>query len=68
MQFGQSDEIVLIGYGMPATDERARELVFTSPDKNVRLTVCCHSATSGIGQQFRDQGLECRTNIRTSGR
>ena len=55
-----ADEIVLIGYSMPAADERARELVFRSPDKNVRVTVCCHSATSGIAQEFRDQGF---TNI-----
>lgn len=56
----RADEIVLVGYSMPAADERARELVFASPNKNIRVTVCCHRATSGIAQEFRDHGF---TNI-----
>jgi hypothetical protein len=56
----QADEIVLIGYSMPAADERARELLFASPDKHVRVTICCHTASSGIAQEFRDHGF---TNI-----
>jgi hypothetical protein len=52
-----ASEIVMIGYSLPAADERAREMLLNAVNKSVPLTICCGSATADIEQAFRDHGF-----------
>jgi hypothetical protein len=53
-----ADELVIIGYSLPAADERARDTLLSSTNKAVRLSICCHSATRIIEQEFCDHGFK----------
>jgi hypothetical protein len=49
-----ADELVVIGYSMPAVDERARALLLGTPNKAVRLSICCRRTTASLKKEFRD--------------
>ncbi|HMD76705.1 MAG TPA: hypothetical protein VKG86_04965 [Terracidiphilus sp.] len=53
-----ADELVIIGYSLPTADERARDMLLSSTNKAVRLSICCHSATGSIEQEFFDHGFK----------
>lgn len=48
-----TDEIVVIGYSMPAADERARALLLDNSNKEARVIVCAQSATARIADELR---------------
>jgi hypothetical protein len=52
----EAEELVIIGYSMPAADERACALLLGT-SKVIRLTICCANATKGLEQKFRDHGF-----------
>ena len=52
-----TNEVIIIGYSLPAADQRARELLLAGAKKNANLTICCGNATSGIEEQFRKEGF-----------
>jgi len=58
----KANELVIIGYSLPVADKRARDLLLNAKNKAVRLSICCHSATKSLEQEFRDHGF---TNIVT---
>jgi hypothetical protein len=51
-----SEEVFVLGYSMASVDERACELLFTSPSREVRIEVSSGSATGSIVQRFKDRG------------
>lgn len=53
----RAEELVIIGYSMPAADGRARELLLGTINKAVRLTICCGSATPTLEEEFHDHGF-----------
>jgi len=53
----RAEELVIIGYSMPAADERARGLLLGTTNKAVRLTICCGNATTSLQQEFRNHGF-----------
>ena len=59
------DEIVVVGYSLPAADERARDLVFNEIDRNSLLTVCCGRASNfRLQQEFLRAGFaHVRTDL-----
>ncbi len=57
-----AEDLVVIGYSLPAADERARSLLLDSANQAARLTVCCGDDTARLEQEFRDHGF---SNIRT---
>jgi hypothetical protein len=57
-----TDELVIIGYSMPSTDERARELLLEATSKAARLTICCGGGTKQVEEEFRTSGF---TNFQT---
>jgi hypothetical protein len=59
-----SQEIVIIGYGMPAADQDARMLLLQSPEKNARITHWCGKASAGLRDEFASHGF---TQISTNG-
>ena len=52
-----ADELVIIGYSMPTVDERARALLLDTPNKAVRLSICCRHTTASLKREFRDHGF-----------
>jgi hypothetical protein len=52
-----ADELVLVGYSLPAADERARAILLGTANKAVRLSICCRNATATIEQEFRNCGF-----------
>lgn len=52
-----TDEIVIIGYSMPAADERARTLLFSKSNHSARVTVCSHRQSQRIADEFREHGF-----------
>src|SRR6266581_1913816 len=57
------EELIIIGYSLPAVDGRARDLLIGTTNKSVRLTICCGRATTSLEQEFR---AHCFTAIGTS--
>jgi hypothetical protein len=53
----KADELVIIGYSLPAVDQRARHTLLCTTNKAVRLTICCHESSTGIEQEFRGQAF-----------
>src|SRR5260370_36871553 len=41
-------ELAGIGYSLPPADGRARAMLFGSPNKGVRLSICCADATAKL--------------------
>jgi hypothetical protein len=58
-----ADELVIIGYSLPATDERARDLLLNTANKTVRLSICCRDATASLEQVFCDHGFKGITTV-----
>ncbi len=52
-----AEEIAIIGYSLPLTDERARDLLFQRANRDARLYVCCRQDTETIAQEFRNHGF-----------
>ncbi len=52
-----ADELVIIGYSLPVADQRAKDLLLKTSNKAVHLTICCHSATTRIEQEFHSHGF-----------
>jgi len=52
-----ADELVIIGYSLPLTDERARKLLLSTRNRCVRLSICCGPATPDLEQLFRNHGF-----------
>ena len=63
---GRADEVVVIGYSLPAADERARDILLGSPNKTVRLSICCGNATPALEQEFRDHGFSGIQRVATT--
>jgi hypothetical protein len=47
----EAEDLVIIGYSLPAADGRARDLLLRTINKSVRLTICCGGATTSLEQQ-----------------
>ncbi len=52
-----AEDLVVIGYSLPAADERARAMLLDSANKAARLTVCCGDDTTRLEREFRDHGF-----------
>jgi hypothetical protein len=64
---GQSDSVVICGYSMPDTDERARKLLIgNSLGKGTRITVVSGSRSDDIAKCFRDQGYKYASAAHTT--
>jgi|SRR6185312_780750 len=50
------NEVVLIGYSLPAADQRARELLLDSIPRDTRITICSGGDSSRIADEFRANG------------
>lgn len=61
-----ADEIVVIGYSLPTADERARSMLLGSVNKDVRLSICCASATARLEQEFRDHEFSGIESVATT--
>lgn len=59
-----SEEIVIVGYSMPAADERARNLLLSAPDAHVRVGIFCGASTKSVSDEFVEQGF---SNVYTLG-
>jgi|SRR5579872_1043028 len=53
----RSDRIVLIGYSMPAADERARSLLLDNANKRAEVCVSCGSANFPLAAEFKAHGF-----------
>lgn len=60
-----SEKIVLIGYGLAASDERARHLLFNWSNPKADILVFSGSRTAFICDEFRKNGLQ---KVRTAGK
>jgi hypothetical protein len=61
-----ADEVIVIGYSLPVADERARSMLLDSVNKNVRLTICCGSATARLEEEFRAHGFSGIERVATT--
>ncbi len=52
-----TDEIVIIGYSLPAADNRARRLLLEDANKNAHLRICSGEDSFQISDQFRASGF-----------
>ena len=48
----KADEIVIIGYSLPAADRDARKLIFENSNRDALLTICCGSRSNDLGNEF----------------
>jgi hypothetical protein len=53
-----SEKIVIIGYSMPAADERARELLLEHSNSNAEILGFSGSRTDSICEEFRKRGFQ----------
>lgn len=60
-----AEKIVIIGYSMPAADERARELLLKYSNPDSEILVFSGSRTEDICKDFRHSGFQ---NVNSSGR
>jgi hypothetical protein len=60
-----ADEVVIIGYGMAAADEKARALLTSGPRRDVNVKIFCGDNTPAIVRQFSEFGFR---NIQSAGR
>lgn len=51
-----SDEVMLIGYSLPAADHRACKLLFDSIPYSTRIMVCAGNESQQIAERFRAKG------------
>jgi len=51
-----TDRVVFCGYSLPAADERARELLLESTNRNAEVIVACGGATQHIVAEYRESG------------
>jgi len=61
-----ADELVVIGYSLPAADERARTMLLSTVNKSNRLSICCGNATARLEQEFRDHGFNGIQSVPTT--
>jgi len=54
---GESEEIVMIGYSLPAFDKRAREVLLCRSNHDAHVTICCGTDSDRIQQEFRKHGF-----------
>lgn len=59
-----AEKVVMIGYGMAAADEKARNLLLSTPNGHARIEIFCGGATETISDQFTARGY---SNVHTSG-
>lgn len=52
-----SDHIFICGYSLPTADERARELLFTSINKDTKVEVSCGNDSSRIVDELKSRGI-----------
>ncbi|HEV1994601.1 MAG TPA: hypothetical protein VGR03_09740 [Candidatus Acidoferrum sp.] len=60
-----SEKIVIIGYSIPAADERARELLLGHSNSNAEISVFSGSRTDAICEAFRKSGFRI---VKSSGK
>jgi len=53
----RADEIIIIGYSLPAADSRARALLLDRGNHDAPLTICCGSRSTDIGKEFVQAGF-----------
>ncbi|HUI41400.1 MAG TPA: hypothetical protein VL523_05475 [Terriglobia bacterium] len=58
----QAAEVTLIGYSVPAADERAQKLIFGCRNSTAAVTVCCKRDNRRLSDEFQRNGFE---NVRT---
>jgi hypothetical protein len=61
-----ANELVIIGYSLPAADERARTMLLGTRNKDVRLSVCCGHSTPTLEQEFREHGFSSIEHVATT--
>jgi len=54
-----SERIVIIGYSMPAADEKPRSLLLEKSNRNGTIEVFCGGSTSRISEMFSARGFSC---------
>jgi hypothetical protein len=59
-----SERIVIIGYSMPAADERAASLLLGKSNPRASVEVFCGRSTKKISEMFSGRGFRCSTSIR----
>jgi hypothetical protein len=52
-----TDEIVVIGYSLPPADERARDLLLAKSNRDSSVTVCSHSQSQRVADEFKRHGF-----------
>jgi hypothetical protein len=52
-----SQKVVIIGYSMPKSDERARDLLLEQPKKSARIAICCGSRSGALSEEFKSRGF-----------
>jgi hypothetical protein len=53
----ESDEVIICGYSLPLADRLAREIIFSSIDKNAKIEIVCGSSGLTIAQEFQESGF-----------
>jgi hypothetical protein len=52
-----TDEIIVVGYSLPAADEKARRLLLNAGNKNARVHICSGKESPRIAKEFRAHGF-----------
>jgi hypothetical protein len=58
----RSEEVFVLGYSLAPADERACELLFTSPRRDARIEISSGGDTESIVKRFRDHGYPDAVN------
>jgi hypothetical protein len=53
----RADNIVIIGYSLPAADARARDLLLREGNRDADVTLCCGGQTKRLGEEFVSAGF-----------
>jgi len=59
-----SERIVVIGYSMPAADERATSLLLEKSNRSATVEIFCGRRTRKISEMFSARGFRCVTSAR----
>jgi hypothetical protein len=52
-----ADGVFIHGYSMPASDERARQLLFANIEKSATISIHCRNRSDHIAEAFRSHGF-----------
>ena len=48
-----ANEVFILGYSMPPSDEQARKLLFLNIEKSAAISIHCRSMSDRIAEEFR---------------